>query len=86
MSFGERLDNVSFAKLRSYVNSKGKNGIVEQVGTHSLLGKNQWLLQWEILSKSCDAAAKHTGKGDPEDIIYLEFQKKLLTIEGYWRN
>lgn len=43
--------------------------------------------------KSCDAATKHMGEGDPEDIIYLEFQKSFcqlkvireIKLPWYWR-
>lgn len=43
--------------------------------------------------KSCDADTKHMGEGDPEDIMYLEFQKSFcqlkvireIKLRWYWR-
>lgn len=83
MSFGERLDNVSLAKLCGYVNNMWKNVIIEQVGAHSLLVKNQNSFCSRKSFKSCDAAMKHMGKGDPEDTVYLEFQKSFWRLKVF---
>lgn len=93
MSFGERLDNISLAKLHSYIHNMWKNMIVEQVDAHSLLGENQNSFCRRKSCKSCDAAMKRMGKGDPEDTVYLEFQKNFWRLKAfreiklpqYWR-